>query len=434
MIPQGIDDKYEIIQVLKESAATAVLLVNYKQIGALRILKAIHKASPDADSILSESHLLQGIRSSHIPTIYNVEETNEMIYLVEEYIEGMSLREYCLKTKLTKEQLLDIAIKICEIIEVMHTAGSDAVLYRDMKPEHVIMTENDIKLIDFGISVKKSMVKGSKPLGTKGWAAPEQLNGDSLDERCDIYAVGKVIGFMQKNSYAKDDFKIKQIVDLATKENAKDRLKSICELKRLLENLRGKRVYEKLGIERLEKQIAVVGATHGVGTTHIAIALCSYFNKRNMDCYYEASEGNVVQSLWRNLKNAKLSKGVLYHDSFRGILNVGETIEQNNPPKGLKVVDCGITEKPPLQADIVLFVASGAPWQQEDYPEWIKDDSVCVINNFSDRLSSILLAKELRKKVYMYPTVKGNIEASKDEEKIFSAIFKNEKDFVVAKK
>ena len=60
LIPKGIEDKYEVIRILQETAATAVLLVNYKSIGALRILKAIHKASPNAHSILSEAHLLQG--------------------------------------------------------------------------------------------------------------------------------------------------------------------------------------------------------------------------------------------------------------------------------------------------------------------------------------------------------------------------------------
>ena len=79
MIPKGIEDKYEVIRILQESAATAVLLVRYKPIGALRILKAIHKAHPDANSILSESNLLQGIKSSQIPTIFEVEDTEEML-------------------------------------------------------------------------------------------------------------------------------------------------------------------------------------------------------------------------------------------------------------------------------------------------------------------------------------------------------------------
>ena len=429
MIPTGIEDKYEVIRVLRESAATAVLLVNYKKIGAFRILKAIHKASPDAHSILSESHLLQGINSSQIPTIYDVEDTEEMYYLVEEYVEGISLREYLLKTKITKEKLIEISIEICKIL---HTAGSETVLYRDMKPEHVIMQENNIKLIDFGISIRKSDAKNAKPLGTRGWAAPEQLAGEQLDERCDVYGIGKVIEYMQINSYAKGDFRIKRIVDFATKKDKNKRITSVTELKRLLENLQGKRVYDKIGKKHLEKRIAIVGGASAVGTTRIAMTLCSYFNKKGMDCYYKDLEKNTVNKLYVNLNNIRLKQGVLYHESFRGLLNYGETVEQYELPCGLYIFDCGTKQEIPTGTDVVIFVAGGATWQQNhDYPKWIGDDGVYIINNFSDRLTSIRLARELNKKVYLYPIVKGVLDISKNEEKVFSAIFKNEKDFIV---
>ena len=132
-----------------------------------------------------------------------------------------------------------------------------------------------------------------------------------------------------------------------------------------------------------------------------------------------------------NLRNARLQKGVLYHENFMGILEFGETIEKQSPPDGLYVLDCGTNKKVPVEADIIIYVTSGAPWQQDDeMPDWIDDDRVYVISNFSNRLESIRLAKELKKKVYRYPTV-GGLEISKDEEKLFSAIFKNGKDSII---
>ena len=431
MIPTGIEDRYEVIRILQESAATAVLLVRYKPIGALRILKAIHKAHPDAYSILSESNLLQGIKSSQIPTIFDVEDTEEILYLVEEYVEGISLREYLLETKLQMEKLIYIAIELCKIVETLHTAGSEPVLYRDMKPEHVIMEGDTIRLIDFGISVKKSEAREAKPLGTKGWAAPEQLKGDYLDERCDVYGVGKVIGFMQINSYAKDDFRIKQIVDLATKPDVSNRISSIIELKEMLERLQGEtRVNNKIGKKHLDKRIAVVGASHAIGATRIAISLCQFFNKRRIDCYYKDNEKDTVRKLWINLKNSRLKKGVLYHNNFRAIFEYGEAVEQQNPPAGIYVIDCGVNESVPIGTDIIIYVTGGAPWQRKlEVPEWINNSEVYIIANLTDKLSSILLAKALKKKVYRYPMVKG-IDISKGEEDVFSAIFKNEKDSI----
>lgn len=431
MIPDGIDDKYEVIRILHESAATAVLLVNYKKIGALRILKAIHKADSNAHSILSEAHLLQGFKSSHIPTIYEVEDTNDVFYLIEEYVEGISLREHLQKAKLTKEQLLYVSIEICKIIETLHTAGSEPVLYRDMKPEHVFMQGEEVKLIDFGIAIKKSDAKNAKTLGTKGWAAPEQLRGELLDERCDIYSVGKVIEFMQSNSYEKDDFRIKQIVDYATEEDPKKRIQSIEDLRAMLENLQGVRVNDKTGRKRLDRKIAVIGGGPAVGTTRVAISLCKYFNRKGVESYYKGIENDTVLKLWKNQKNAKLQKGVLYHDSFQGILEYGEAVEQHKAPDGLYIYDCGTNNEIPIGTDIILFVTSGAPWQQtEEYPAWIKDENVFIINNFSDRITSILLAKELKKKIYRYPTVQG-VEFSRYEEKVFSAIFKHKKDLFI---
>ncbi|SDH71153.1 Protein kinase domain-containing protein [Pseudobutyrivibrio sp. 49] len=430
MIPKGIEDKYEVIRILQQTAATAVLLVRYKPIGALRILKAIHKAHPDAYSILSESNLLQGIKSSQIPTIFEVEDTEEIIYLVEEYVEGISLREYLLETKLTTEKLIYIAVELCKIVETLHTAGSEPVLYRDMKPEHVFMEGDAIRLIDFGISVRKSEANNAKPLGTKGWAAPEQLEGEYLDERCDVYGVGKVIGFMQINSYANDDFKIKQIVDCATEADINKRIGSITELKELLERLQKNRVNDKVGEKHLEKRIAVIGGSPAIGTTRIAISLCQFFNKRKIDCYYRDNEKDTVRRLWMNLKNTKLQQGILYHDNFKGLFEYGEAVEDQNPPKGLYVIDCGTNKNIPMGTDIVIYVTGGAPWQQEDdMPEWIKNDSVYVVTNFTDKISSILLAKTLKKKVYRYPIVKS-LDISKDEENVFSAIFKNEKDSI----
>lgn len=431
MIPKGIEDKYEVIRILQETAATAVLLVRYKPIGALRILKAIHKAHPDAYSILSESNLLQGIKSSQIPTIFEVEDTEEITYLVEEFVEGVSLREYLSETKLPTEKLLYVAIELCKIVETLHTAGSEPVLYRDMKPEHVFMEGDTVRLIDFGISIRKSESNNAKPLGTKGWAAPEQLKGDYLDERCDVYGVGKVIGFMQMNSYAKDDFRIKQIVDLATEPDVSKRISSITELKGLLENLQGNRVNDKVGKRHLDKRIAVIGGSHAVGTTRIAMSLCRFFNKRKIDCYYKDNEKDTVRRIWMNLKNTKLQKGVLYHDNFRGLFEYGEAVEKQNPPDGIKVIDCGTNKTIPMGTEIIIYVTGGAPWQQDDeMPEWINDDSVYVISNFSDKISSILLAKSLKKKVYRYPIV-NRLDISKDEENVFSAIFKNEKDFII---
>ncbi|MCR5581196.1 MAG: protein kinase [Pseudobutyrivibrio sp.] len=429
LIPIGIEDKYEVISILHETAATAVLLVNYKQIGALRILKAIHRAHPNAHSILSEAHLLQGIKSSQIPTIYSVEDTDEMYYLVEEFIEGISLREYLLETKLTKAELLRLSISLCDVVYALHNATPEPVLYRDMKPEHIILQGEKLRLIDFGISIRKSEAARVMPLGTVSWAAPEQLKGHSLDERCDIYSVGKIIEFMQINSYAKDDFRLKKLVAQATAFTVDKRLKSIDELRSRLLELQGVRVNEKSDKGYLGKKIAVIGADDGIGTSHIAINLCRYLNKRKINAYYKDVENNTVHHLWNNLNKPTVKEGVLYHDSFRGILNYGDAVKSYSPPDGLYILDCGTNDMHIKDAWLVLYVTTSSPFKNHHLPKWVKDSSVYIISNFSNKLGTIALAKAIGKKVYRYPLVPWSIKLSQDEERIFSTILKHEKDF-----
>jgi len=429
LIPTGIDDKYEIIRILQESAATAVLLVKYKPIGAFRILKAIHKASPDADSILSEAHLLQGIKSSQIPTIYDVDNTKEMIYFTEEYVEGISLRDYLYKTKLQKDELLKIAIDICKVVECLHTAGNEPIIYRDMKPEHIILQNEGLKLIDFGIAVRQFEARSAKPVGTPGWAAKEQIEGSHIDARCDIYSVGKVIEFMQENSYVSEDIRLKKIVAEATEADLSKRTKTIREVKEQLEALA--KIDNNNKGRCLAKKIAVIGADHGVGTTHIAVGLNRFFNRRHIDSYYKDIKKDTVHRLWENLKGARIKESVLYHKDFRGLLNYGEAVEHYTPPNGLYILDCGTDIDIPTDVDLIIYVIGSAPWNMRLYPKWIEDQEVLIINNFSDKITSYLEAKALGKKVYRYPLVNKRLGLTKEEEGFFKAIFKNEKVFKV---
>ena len=426
MIPKGIEDKYEVIQVLQETAATAVLLVNYKQIGALRILKAIHRAHPNAHSILSEAHLLQGINSSQIPTIYSVEDTDEMYYLVEEFVEGQSLREYLLETKISKEELLKLAISLCDVMDGLHNAKPEPVLYRDIKPEHLILQNGVVRLIDFGISVRLSEAAKAKPLGTKNWAAPEQLKGEALSVQADVYGVGKILEFMQDNSYAKDDIKLRKLIEKATAEDLETRIESISTLRAGLLELQGIKEINNTRKGYLGKTIAVVGADPGIGCTHIAIKLCRYLNENKIDAYYKDPERDTVHILMENLKEATIKDGVLYHKSFKGILNYGDAVEQYTPPMGLEILDCGNNLDLAIEGDLIFLVTSGTPWKKQVFPNWINLNHIFVITNFADKLTAIRLAKDLKKRVYMYPLVTGFNRVSKEEEKLFSGILKNE--------
>ncbi|MCR5416046.1 MAG: serine/threonine protein kinase [Pseudobutyrivibrio sp.] len=426
MIPTGIDDEYEVIRILQQTAATAVLLVNYRKIGDLRILKAIHKGHSGSNSILSEAHLLKGFKSPYIPTIYSVGETTEYYFLVEEYVEGLSLREYLLDNKLDENKFYDISIELCKVLEMLHTAGSEAVLYRDLKPEHVMLQSENIKLIDFGISVEKSKAKEAKALGTKSWASPEQLENGILDERSDIYSLGKILEYMQSNSSLKDDYRLKRLIAKAADVDKSKRFKSVCELKEELLKLRGKELLsEKFDEKHLNVNIAIIGADKSVGTTHIAMSLCSYVNKRIDKSYYKDMAGDdTAIRLKENLKNIKIKKGVLYHESFNALMDYGPAVESYDSPFGIYILDYGYTNQMP-DADLVIMVVGDKPWQSKALPEWIIDKRVIILGNHIDRINAIQMAKRYRKKVFIYPYEKSVFKISSRAEKIFCELLKN---------
>jgi serine/threonine-protein kinase len=296
-----------------------------------------------------------------------------------------------------------------------------------MKPEHIILQGDRVRLIDFGISIRKSEADLARPFGTKSWAAPEQLNGSTLDERCDVYSVGRIIEYMQKNSYAKDDYKIKKILAQATEENVIERTSSITVLKNQLAELNDKN-YKSRTKGNLDKRIAVVGSHPSVGTTMIAIRMCRYLNRKGACAFYQDVEGDTVHNLLKNLNHTRLKDGILYHEDFKGILNYDEAIEISKPPRGLFIKDCGTNIEKAVDSDFIIFVTSLCPWQSPVYPSWISSESVYVLSNISTKLATIKLAKKLKKKVYMYPRIKSVFKSDIDEERIFSAILKNEKD------
>ncbi|MCR4695463.1 MAG: protein kinase [Pseudobutyrivibrio sp.] len=424
MIPQGIDGEYEVIKILHKSAATAVFLVNYKQIGDIRVLKSIDKSSPESNSILSEAHLLQGFKSPQIPTIYSVGETTDSNYLIEEYVNGQSLVEYLQENTIDKAKIIDIAIRICSVIEFMHTSLDEPILYRDMKPDHIILQGSEIKLIDFGISIKKSMSPLATPKGTAKYAAPEQMRVGQLDESCDVYGIGKVIEYMLERSPSKDDYKLKQIVAKATAKDCRLRIQTAGELRNLLQGLRGERV-EKFAEKHLSKQIAIIGNDRSVGTTHIAIMLCSYLNKKGLSAYYKDMVGeNVVKKLKDNLNKGYTKEGVFYHKHFRGIMSYGPAVKSYLPPQGIYILDYGKTDIMPM-TDEILYITSSSPWVSREYPDWVKDESVVVINNFTNKIKSLELAKNLGKPIYVFPEAYDVFSISKFQEKLFASILKN---------
>lgn len=148
---------------------------------------------------LREAHALAGLMHPNIVTIFDMAEDQDThtVFLVMELLSGHSLRHFihdggCPPT-LECPSFSQVALPLCRALEAAHTKG---VLHRDIKPENIFVCEDGIlKLMDFGLArllgdVSKN--QSSTVAGTLAYMAPEQLRGEAMDVRTDLYALGVV--------------------------------------------------------------------------------------------------------------------------------------------------------------------------------------------------------------------------------------------------
>lgn len=184
---------------------------------------------------------------SKIPNRLGETVENGVVYIVYEYIPGSTLAEILSErcAPLSEEVIIDYGIQLCDILTYLHM-HEPRVVHRDIKPSNIILHDEEIFLIDFGIAVipEKIGVIADK-IGTKGYAPPEQINEpERIDGRTDIYALGvtlfqlatkeRVIGRAEKmmrkeNSNLSLGFMY--IVDRCTKKRMEDRYQTCEELK-----------------------------------------------------------------------------------------------------------------------------------------------------------------------------------------------------------
>lgn len=145
-----------------------------------------------------EARVLAALSHPNIATIYGFEEVDEAAYLVLEKVEGGNLASRLERGKLEVESALAIAIQVAQGLAEAHRKG---VIHRDLKPSNVMMgASGQIKLVDFGLakSVRRSpdepaltnLTAADAILGTAPYMSPEQVRGDELDTRTDVWAFG----------------------------------------------------------------------------------------------------------------------------------------------------------------------------------------------------------------------------------------------------
>jgi serine/threonine protein kinase len=153
----------------------------------------------------SEARAASALNHPHICTIYDIGEDNGRPFIVMELMKGQTLRQRLSAVgRLSPQQVLDIGI---EIADALHAAHSSGIIHRDIKPGNIYLTENGhVKILDFGLAKITPLEMGAATtahspaataagvmLGTTAYMSPEQVAGEQLDGRSDLFSLGVVL-------------------------------------------------------------------------------------------------------------------------------------------------------------------------------------------------------------------------------------------------
>lgn len=260
-LPEDMQEHWTVYECLKESEDSSTFLVKETATGILCVLK--WGRNRQAEFLRNEMEIMKKMadrKLSGIPKTYRIFEENGEVYLVREYIEGMSLAQMVLqKGGISEAEICRISRKICQTAEQFQNPD-EPMIHRDIKPENIVVTPGgEVVFIDFGTmrSYKKDGSRDTFVVGTRGTAAPEQYGYTQTDQRTDVYAIGQTMLYMVSESYEMNQLsecavsrRMKKIIEKACSFEPDKRYGDAAQLRRAVEKCQAnnrKKVYKKAG-------------------------------------------------------------------------------------------------------------------------------------------------------------------------------------------
>ena len=191
-----LDGRYEITDLIGVGGMANVYRgrdIMENRVVAVKILKSEYSENEEfVRRFRNESKAIAVLSHPNIVKIYDVGYENDMQYIVMEYIDGITLKEYIEQQGMLKwRDCVHFTIQILRALQLAHDRG---IVHRDIKPQNVmLLSDGSIKVMDFGIARFSREVENNtneKTMGSVHYVSPEQASGTRTDERSDIYSVG----------------------------------------------------------------------------------------------------------------------------------------------------------------------------------------------------------------------------------------------------
>lgn len=258
------DGRYTIEKILGRGGMGIVYLARNINTDTFWAIKEICRKEDAAVDLLAEPRLLKKLEHPALPRLFDILEKDGKLYMISDYIEGVSLdKKIRAEGKISEELVADWAVQLGKALMYLHSQQPNPIIYRDMKPSNIILTGNgNLKLIDFGIAreYKSKSEADTVYIGTRGYAAPEQYGTGQTSAASDIYSLGVTLHHLLTGKSPVEppfgikpiryydstlSLKMEEIICKCTMESAADRYQYVSELLDDLEKLLGNQCYEQ---------------------------------------------------------------------------------------------------------------------------------------------------------------------------------------------
>ncbi|HCO28345.1 MAG TPA: hypothetical protein DIT54_02665 [Lachnospiraceae bacterium] len=339
--------QFQIERSIKnDEGKSKVDLVLYYPIERNCVLKQYYQK--DLISIYKQ---LEQIHHPNLPVIYKAVYYKGDTYVLEEYIDGKSLRELLMERIkeseegvdyfFTEEEVVSIINQLCQALSMLHDQNPP-LIHRDIKPENIMVKpDNSIKLIDFDIARVYQVEKDNdtRVMGTREYAAPEQFGYGQTSEKSDIYSIGVLMhelltgSLSIKNGVAYEG-KLKPIIETCIQIDPKRRYQTVKELQIDLKRaLNGERITVSNILQQEQHRsksnrsewikIAILLLCIGIaGSFYYSVLLDR--NKKAVESENEQKE--EIPDVWLSYKNGesprKLLKNAVIQEKLENLLGV----------------------------------------------------------------------------------------------------------------
>ena len=307
------------------------------RLGRTVAIKLLYSAY--TDRFEREARAIAALNHPHICTLYDVGPD----YLVMEYIEGTPL-----KGPMPLEEAARVALEIAGALQAAHSAG---IVHRDLKPANILLTRSGVKLLDFGLAQIQQITAGDATviqtqageiLGTAGYMAPEQIHGQPVDARTDIFSFGVVLYEMLsgRRAFARETAISTMAAILHTEPGP---LEAPPELARVVT-----RCLRKSASDRFQSMAEVITALEAVkpapeAERNPSIAVLPFANMsgdKDNEYFSDGLAEEILNALTKlpGLKVVARTSAFAFKDKNQDIRGIGETLGATHVLEGIVAV------------------------------------------------------------------------------------------------